>query len=81
MVNTRPYRKTNPRTVRGARKKGWHVIKVPNSYIEKHSTSWLGLVMWATHKTKGNFVNNFAMREFAFETTEDASWFTMKWCL
>jgi hypothetical protein len=80
MCVNRPYRKTNPRTVRGARKKGWHIVKVPNNFIEKN-VSWLGLVIWSTHQTKGNFVNNFALREFAFESTDDASWFTMKWCL
>jgi hypothetical protein len=81
MVTTRPYRKTNPRSIRGARKQGWHIVKVPGNTMERFNTSWLGLVMWTTHKTRGNFVNNFVLREFAFETIEDASWFTMKWCI
>lgn len=81
MYVNRPYRKTNPRTIRGARKKGWHIVDVPNTYLEKANLSWMGLEMWATHKTKGNFVTCFVTRQFAFETVEDASWFTMKWCL
>lgn len=69
-----------PRTIRGARKKGWHIVKVPNSYVEKN-VSWLGLQIWTMRQAKARFVSNFAMREFAFEDTDDASWFTMKWCL
>ena len=80
-VLTRPYKKTNPRSVRGARKRGWHVVKVPANTLEKHNVSWVGLVMWSTHKTRGNHVNSYTNREFAFEQVEDASWFTMKWCL
>jgi hypothetical protein len=81
MVANRPYRKTNPRTIRGARRKGWYVVSVPDNIMEKFNTSWMGLEMWAVHKTKGNFVTSFMLREFAFEKTEDASWFTMKWCI
>ena len=73
-------RRSLPRTIRGARKKGWHIVKVPNSYVDKN-VSWLGLEIWTMRQTKAHFVCNFAMREFAFETTEDATWFTMKWCL
>ena len=80
MYINRPYRNTNPRSVRGARKKGWHIVKVPNSYVEKN-VSWMGVEMWAVHQAKGNFISSFALREFAFEKTEDASWFTMKWCV
>jgi hypothetical protein len=81
MYTQRPYKNTNPRTVRGARKKGWHVVAVPRDILDKHNTSWLGLEMWTAHKTRGNFVTSFMNREFAFEDTADASWFTMKWCL
>lgn len=80
-VINRPYRNTNPRSVRGARKRGWHIVKVPNNYLEKHNVSWMGLEMWACHKMSGNYVGSFALREMAFERVEDASWFTMKWCL
>ena len=72
--------RTLPRSIRGARKKGWHVVKVPDSYREKN-VSWLGLEIWAHRQSKSFFVCNFAMREFAFKSTEDATWFTMKWCL
>jgi hypothetical protein len=81
MIIDRPYRKTNPRTVRGARKKGWYIVKVPGIYRERYNTSWLGLEVWSLRQTKGNFVTSFSLREFAFELAEDASWFTMKWCI
>lgn len=81
MYVNRPYRNTNPRTVRGARKKGWHIVTLPRNTLESHNTSWMGIEIWALRQTKGNFVTSFALREFAFETTEDASWFTMKWCV
>lgn len=81
MYINRPYKNTNPRTVRGARKKGWYVVTLPSNTLEKHNVSWMGLEMWAIRQTKGNFVTSFMLREFAFETTEDASWFTMKWCI
>lgn len=81
MYVTKVYRRTNPKTVRGAKKKGWHVVDVPNRYLENHNVSWMGLEMWACHKTKGNFVTCFPNRQFAFELVEDASWFTMKWCI
>ena len=81
MYTQRPYSRSNPRTVRGARKKGWHIVNVPNNYLARENTSWMGVEMWALHKTKGNFVTCFANRQFAFENTSDASWFTMKWCV
>ncbi len=81
MYINRPYKNTNPRTVRGARKKGWYVVTVPSNTLEKHNVSWMGLEMWTIRQTKGNFVTSFMLREFAFEATEDASWFTMKWCI
>lgn len=71
----------NPRSIRGARKKGWHIVKVPNSYLENHNVSWLGLEIWTMRQTRGKFVTSFALREFAFEQSQDASWFTMKWCI
>lgn len=77
----RTYKKTNPRSVRGARKKGWHIVSLPADTLDKHNVSWLGLEIWSMRQTRGNFVTSFANREFAFENTEDASWFTMKWCL
>lgn len=79
-VYLRPYKKTNPRSVRGARKRGWHVVKVPNSFVERN-VSWLGLDIWANINTQGNYIDSFMLREFAFERQEDASWFALKWCV
>lgn len=68
-----------PRTVRGARKRGWHVVKAKN-YSSKN-VSWLGLMIWNDRMLKGNYVQCFVNSEFAFERQEDASYFLMKWCL
>ena len=74
-------KRTLPRTVRGAVKKGWHVVTLPRNTLEKHNVSWLGLDIWAVKQSQGWHVSSFANRQFAFEKLEDASWFTMKWCL
>ena len=81
MYVNNPYRRTNPKTVRGAIKKGWHIVDVPRNTLEKFNTSWMGLEMWTVHQTKGSFVTCFPNRKFAFELVEDASWFIMKWCV
>jgi hypothetical protein len=71
----------SPKTVRGAKKKGWNVVTLSPDALEKHNTSWLNLECWSIRQTKGNFVTCYATRKFAFEKIEDASWFTLKWCL
>lgn len=70
-----------PRSVRGAVKKGWHVVTLPRDTLEKHNVSWLGLDIWTVKQRKGYHVCSYANRQFAFEKIEDASWFTMKWCV
>lgn len=72
-----PYKSTNPRTVRGAKKRGWHVISPKPSYVEK--TSWLGLNIWCDRGTAGYWVSSFGLREFAFEKGSDAMAFQLKW--
>ena len=68
-----------PKSVRGARKRGWHVVKAKN-YSDKN-VSWVGLMIWSDRMLKGNYVQSFVNHEFAFERSEDASYFLMKWCL
>lgn len=70
-----------PRTVRGAIRKGWHVVTLPKDTLEKHNVSWLGLDIWTVKQRQGYHVCCYAKRQFAFEKIEDASWFTMKWCI
>ena len=72
-----PYKSSNPRTVRGARKRGWTVVSPNPSYVEK--TSWLGLCIWADRSLRGHWVNSFSLREFAFENGADAMAFQLKW--
>ena len=73
------YLKTNPRSVRGARKRGWRIVEAKN-YATKN-VSWLGLHIWSDRMLTGNFVSSYANHEFAFEREEDASHFVMKWCI
>ncbi len=72
-----PYRANNPRTVRGAKKRGWTVVKANPNYVEK--VSWLGLCIWAERSLGGYWVNSFHLREFAFERGADAMAFQLKW--
>ena len=68
-----------PRSVRGARKRGWRVVAAKN-YADKN-VSWLGLHIWSDRSLKGHFVSSYSNHEFAFEREEDASHFVMKWCI
>jgi len=72
-----PYKPTNPRTVRGAKKRGWTVISVDLNYVE--NTSWLGLNIWCDRQMGGYWVSSFVLREFAFEDGKDAMLFKLKW--
>jgi len=72
-----PYKPTNPRSVRGAKKRGWTVVPVDLSYVE--NTSWLGLSIWCDSRLSGYWVSSFRLREFAFEDGKDAMLFKLKW--
>lgn len=74
-------RRKYPRSVRGAGRRGWSVVTLPVSALEKHNTSWQELNIWASKQTKNHFVNNYQTRQFAFESEADASWFSLKWAL
>lgn len=73
----KPYRADNPRSVRGARKRGWTVVRANPSYVE--NASWLGLCIWAESRLSGYWVASFYHREFAFEQGADALAFQLKW--
>jgi hypothetical protein len=72
-----PYKSTNPRSIRGAKKRGWHMVKVNNNYVER--TSWVGLNIWCECSTSGYWIGSFHYREFAFESGADATAFQLKW--
>jgi len=72
-----PYKPTNPRSVRGAKKRGWTVISVDLKYVK--DTSWLGLNIWCDRQMGGYWVSSFMLREFAFEDGKDAVAFKLKW--
>jgi hypothetical protein len=71
------YNPKNPRSVRGAQRRGWDVVKVQNNYVEE--TSWLGLCIWCDTRCKGYWVGSFSRREIAFENSSDATFFKLKW--
>lgn len=71
----------NPRSISGAVKRGWHVVEPSQQYGVKYNVSWLGLVIWADRNSSGHYVNDFALRQFAFEQVEDASKFLFSWGL
>ena len=72
-----PYRATNPRSIRGAKKRGWTVVRVRNNYSE--TTSWMGLNIWCERGVGGYWLSSFHYREFAFENGQDATMFKLKW--
>lgn len=72
-----PYKSSNPRTVRGAKKRGWTVIKPNPNYVER--ITWLGLNIWCERGSAGYWVSSFSLREFAFEKGSDALAFQIKW--
>lgn len=75
-----PYKATNPRSVRGARKQGWTVIRSCRMYTRDNKpVTWLGLSLWCETHCSGYWVNSFALAEFAFENPADATFFKMKW--
>jgi hypothetical protein len=73
-----PYKPTNPRSIRGARKRGWHVIKVDLQSLRER-TSWMGLNIWCDVACSGYWVSSFGLRELAFENSADATMFKLKW--
>ena len=72
-----PYRASNPRSVRGARKRGWTVAEPRPSYVEK--ASWMGVNIWCDKYLTGYWVSSFHLRQFAFENPADATAFKLKW--
>lgn len=78
---SKPYRPSDPRSVRGARKRGWTVIRSSQSGFKNGElrASWLGLNIWAEGACRGYWVSSFFLGEFAFEDPADATAFAMKW--
>lgn len=72
-----PFKSTNPRTVRGAKKRGWTILTPRSNYVEK--ASWTGLCIWCDRNSGGYWVASFYRSEFAFEKASDALAFQLKW--
>ena len=68
-------RKRNPRSVRGARRRGWTVIEPKPT----EDASYLGLQIWTDRNDKGKYVSSFMPTKFAFELERDANWFALRW--
>lgn len=76
-----PYKSSNPRSVRGARRKGWTVISIAESTAEKisKSMSWVSLNIWCELHCSGYWLSSFYLVDFAFENAADATLFRLKW--
>jgi hypothetical protein len=72
-----PKRK-RPRSVRGAVRRGWHLVSIPSF----KDITYTGLQLYCASYVKGHWVSNFDPlgrdNKFAFEQESDALWFTMK---
>lgn len=66
-----------PRDVRGAQRRGWHVIELDAE--KRMDVSYLSLLFWTDRHAKGRVVSSYSPTKFAFEKEEDASWFVLKW--
>ncbi len=71
-----PYKRHNPRSVRGAVKRGWHVVEVDT---RKRDVSWMTLCLWAERGLGGYWVASHWLKQFAFESGADAVAFKLKW--
>lgn len=61
-----------PRTIRGAKKRGWTVVYVPRS----EHRSWVGTCNWIAYNAKGDFIDEYRYvgdGDVAFEKPEDAA--------
>ena len=71
-----PYKPHNPRSVRGAVKRGWYVVDVD---LRKRDVSWMTLCLWAERGLGGYWVASHWLKQFAFESGADAVAFKLKW--
>lgn len=71
-----PYKSHNPRSVRGAVKRGWHVVEID---LRKRDVSWLTLCLWSERGLGGYWVASHYLKQFAFESGADAVAFKLKW--
>jgi hypothetical protein len=75
-----PYKRNNPRTVRGAVKRGWHVVEVDSrKLLNERNIRWMTLCLWAERSLGGYWVASHWLRQFAFESGADAVAFKLKW--
>lgn len=76
---SQPYRASNPRSVRGARRRGWYVVDRPRHGGAGVDVSWIGLNIWCEQHCTGYWVSSFGSNNFAFESGPDATLFKLKW--
>lgn len=74
-----PYVATNPRTIRGARKKGWDIVQIDQTFLIDNNVSWVGLNIWCERTMSDYWVSSFQLRQFAFKNKKDSTFFRLKW--
>lgn len=75
-----PYKASNPRSVRGARRRGWAVVtstRVMNR--DGKPMTHVALNIWCERYCTGYWLSSFFLSEFAFEDPADATLFKLKW--
>lgn len=68
-----------PRSVRGAKRRGWIVVEPTYDPTKEGNPSYLGLQIWTDFNSTGKYVSSFDPTKFAFEKPEDAMFFKLKW--
>ena len=78
---SQPYNRKNPRTIRGARRAGWHVVHIGQGVWREDQVlaTWVGLSIWTECNATGHWIGSYSLGDFAFEKAEDASMFILKW--
>ena len=76
-----PYKRNNPRSVRGARRRGWIVVFITEQAAKQLSKNmlWMSLNLWCEKYCEGYWISSHYLVEFAFEKSADATLFQLKW--
>jgi len=72
-------RRKFPRNVRSAKRRGWFVVEPTYDPTKQGNPSYLGLQIWTDVNSKGKYVSSFDPTRFAFESIDDAAFFSLKW--
>ena len=78
----RRMKKSKIKSIRTAKRHGWHLVEMGTKDREQHNVSHVGLMIWTDRNTQGLYVANYQegyLSRFAFEHIEDAAFFKLRW--